>query len=283
MNESQKAEWLQNRKYYLGGTDIAAICGASSYKTALDVYLDKTSSTITDNISEAMEWGVRLEEVVAAAYAEKTQVEVAIQNGPIFHPEFPFLGANIDRWVEGKKKILECKTTSYFMKDQWGEAETSQIPQGYLCQVAYYAAICNVEEVDIAVLIGGQEFRVYTYTKNQAFEDNLIQIGCNFWTNHIEKRIPPEPTTLNNLLTLYPIAIHDSIVANEYILDIYHKLTAKKSEQSIILKEIKGYEFSIKKFMGNCDALIDKNEKLLVTWKNSSLNPNTSSRRLIIK
>ena len=37
-----KQEWLRERKNYLGGTDLSAICSLNPYRTALDVYLDKT-------------------------------------------------------------------------------------------------------------------------------------------------------------------------------------------------------------------------------------------------
>lgn len=45
-----------------------------------------------------------------------------------------------------------------------GEVGTDQIPEVYKYQqVAYYAAITGVSRVDIAVLIGGQDFRIYQY------------------------------------------------------------------------------------------------------------------------
>ena len=49
-----KQEWLKKRKNYLGGTDLAAICGLNPYRTALDVYLDKTSDDIAEDTNSAM-------------------------------------------------------------------------------------------------------------------------------------------------------------------------------------------------------------------------------------
>ena len=41
MNNRQ--EWLLLRKTYLGGSDLGAVIGVNKYRTALDVYLEKTS------------------------------------------------------------------------------------------------------------------------------------------------------------------------------------------------------------------------------------------------
>lgn len=187
-----REEWLRERKQYLGGSDLGALIGESKWKTAVDVYLDKISEEINlDDPSEAARWGNILEPVVAEEYARKTGFEVEITPEPIRHPKYSYLAANIDRWADGKKHILECKTARFISKE-WGEQYTDQIPSSYLCQVAWYAAICNVPKVDIAVLFGGQEFRIYTYERNTEFEDKLIRIADNFWNNNVLKRIPPE-------------------------------------------------------------------------------------------
>ena len=67
-----RQEWLRERKNYLGGSDLGAIAGLNPYRTALDVYLDKTSDDIREETNAAMRWGNLLEDVVAKAYSEDT-------------------------------------------------------------------------------------------------------------------------------------------------------------------------------------------------------------------
>ena len=44
-----KQEWLRERKNYLGGSELASICGVSSFgKTALDVYFSKVNPAIVE-------------------------------------------------------------------------------------------------------------------------------------------------------------------------------------------------------------------------------------------
>ena len=40
--DTKNLTWDQKRQCGIGGSDIGAICGVNSYKTAYDVYLDKT-------------------------------------------------------------------------------------------------------------------------------------------------------------------------------------------------------------------------------------------------
>ena len=266
-----KQEWLRERKNYLGGTDLAAICGLSPYKTALDVYLDKTSDDITEETSPAMRWGNLLEDVVAKAYSEDTGYNVEIEPNTIYHSEYKFLAANIDRWIGDKEYVLECKTAGFTRCKEWGELGTDQIPESYLIQCAYYASICDVPKVDIAVLIGGQDFRIYTYNRNKDLEDKIIKIGVNFWHNHIEKRIPPKCVSTRDTFNLFPQSNHHEIVAESNIMEKWEQLKSLKEEEVRIQSTIEKLKTDIQEFMRDYDVLIDSQGNVMATWKNTAL------------
>ena len=53
----EKSEWLAYRKRGIGGSDAGAVCGLNPYRTAIQVYYDKTNqkrkhrkSVPTDNL-----------------------------------------------------------------------------------------------------------------------------------------------------------------------------------------------------------------------------------------
>lgn len=265
-----RQEWLRERKNYLGGTDLAAICGLSPYRTALDVYLDKTSDDIAENTNSAMRWGSLLEDVIAKAYSEDTGYDVTIEPNTIYHPSIKFLGANIDRWANNKTHILECKTAGFTKSKEWGDSGTDQIPESYLIQVAYYAAICNVSKIDIAVLIGGQDFRIYTYLKNNNLEDKLIKIACNFWYNHVEKKIAPKCVNTKDTFNLFPQSNNKEITAKEGILAKLEELKKARLSEEEIQKTIERLKVEIQEFMQDYDVLIDENGNIIATWKNTA-------------
>jgi putative phage-type endonuclease len=265
-----KQEWLRERKNYLGGSDLGAIAGLNPYRTALDVYLDKTSDDITEETNAAMRWGNLLEEAVAEGYSEDTGKMVWKWLQPIKHKEYPFLAANIDRWVGDREYVLECKTAGFNKAKEWGDLGTDNIPESYLVQVSYYAAICDVPKVDIAVLIGGNDFRIYTYERNKELEDKLIKIACNFWHNHIEKRIPPKCVNTRDTFNLFPESHHHEIVAESNIMDKWEQLKAARAEESRIADTIEKLKTDIQEFMRDYDVLIDSQGNVIATWKNTA-------------
>ena len=271
-----KQEWLRERKNYLGGSELASICGVSSFdKTALDIYLSKVNPYIVeltkdDPNYEAAYWGTKQEEIIAERYAEERSVIVTTSPTLIKHPKHPFIACNIDRWVGNREYILECKTSHFYKMKQWGEQGTDQIPESYLIQVAYYAAICDVPKVDIAVLIGGQDFRIYTYERNKVLEEKLIKIACNFWHNHIEKRIPPKCVNTRDTFNLFPQSNYHEIVAEDNIIEKLEQLKTKKEEESRIQSTIEKLKTDIQEFMRDYDVLIDNQGNVIATWKNTA-------------
>ena len=265
-----KQEWLRERKNYLGGSDLGAIAGLNPYRTALDVYLDKTSDEIRCETSPAMRWGTLLEDNIAKEYGEVTGQTIEIEPNTIYHPSMKFLGANIDRWVGDKEYVLECKTAGFTRGKEWGEEGTDQIPESYLVQVAYYAAICAVPKVDIAVLIGGQDFRIYTYERTKELEDKLIKIACNFWHNHIEKMIPPKCVSTRDTFNLFPQSNYHEIVAESNIIEKLQELKGAKEEESRIQSTIEKLKTDIQEFMRDYDVLIDNQGNVIATWKNTT-------------
>lgn len=271
-----KQEWLRERKNYIGGSELAAICGLSSFdKTALDVYLSKVNPAIVeltkdDPNYEAAYWGTKQEKIIAERYAEERNVIIQTQPTLIRHPKYPFIACNIDRWVGNREYILECKTAHFYKMKKWGDLGSDQIPESYLLQVAYYAAICAVPKVDIAVLIGGQDFRIYTYERSKELEDKLIKIACNFWDNHIAKRIPPKCVSTRDTFNLFPQSNYHEIVAESNIIEKLQELKGAKEEESRIQSTIEKLKTDIQEFMRDYDVLIDNNGNVIATWKNST-------------
>ena len=262
-----REQWLKERKTYIGGSDLGSIAGVNKYKSALDVYLDKTGDYIEEITNEKCYWGNRLESVVADEYAIRTGNQVVEPIGLIRHSEYPFIACNIDRFVNGGEYILECKTAGLMMADKWGVEGTDEIPDSYKCQVAYYAAIVDVPKVDIAVLIGGQEFRIYTYIRDRDLENKLIQVAVNFWNNYILLRIPPASISADDVLALHPQSKRIELVADKIITEKVCNLKTLKKQEKDIGGTIKNLEFEIKDFMKEADLLVCDNGQYLATWK----------------
>ena len=279
MNSLERENWLKERKTYIGGTDIGAIIGANpSYRTALDVYLDKTSEGVVEVTSEPAYWGSALEPVIAEEYSKRTGFDVEVPVGLIRHKDHKFIAANIDRWANGGGHILECKTAGFMKAHEWGEVGTDQIPESYKYQVAYYAAITGVARVDVAVLIGGQEFRIYQYLKDKEMEDKLIRAAILFWNKYILTNTPPAPKTDADTAKLFPKGNGLEVRADDTILQKIDMLQDLKAKESFVIKEMEHLQIEVKNYMQDAELLIDNVGHLRATWKNRK-----GSKRLDIK
>ena len=280
MMKKNKQKWLEARKTYLGGTDISAVIGVNPYRTALDVYLEKTSEDVMpQQDNEAMYWGRTLEDIVLKEYSKRTGVNVIPPMGTHHDIKHKFLACNIDGWVENGV-ILECKTAGARANDQWGEEGTDEIPEAYLCQVAWYCAITGAHRADIAVLIGGQDFRIYTYYANKDFQDKLIQAGVDFWQSHILKLCPPPATNTQDLIKVYGKSNEQSIEASPEILEKARNLKDMVVAKKSLEEDIKNIQFQIQDFMREYDVLTDNEGNTIVTWKNRKSSDKLDAKTL---
>lgn len=68
-----RIDWLLDRRKGIGGSDVAAIMGLNKWKSAYQIWLEKTEQVgLSESDSEPAYWGTVLEEVVAKEFAVRT-------------------------------------------------------------------------------------------------------------------------------------------------------------------------------------------------------------------
>jgi putative phage-type endonuclease len=270
LTDKQKEE----RKSGIGGSDAAAICGLSKWKTPLDIYNDKLSTIENnrDDYKEYIYFGSMLEPFIADEYALRTGKKIEVSDGLKRHKDYPWMIANVDRLIDGGKGILECKTAGAFTSKIWGESYSDDFPDEYLLQCAHYAIVCDPEYVDLAVLIGGQTFRIYHYKRNPNLEEKLIIKEKEFWENHILKQVPPNPINNEDASLLWEESNGQSIVITQEMRDVIDRLASVKGEIHGAIKEKEQLELELKKFIQDKEGITDSFGKFLVTWKNKNTN-----------
>ena len=186
--EMSREEWLQWRNRGIGSSDAPVAVGMSRYKSPLELWMEKTGRNLAEDISnkDAVFWGTTLEPIVANVYAERTGKKVRRVNAVLQHPEHPFMLANLDRIVEGGG-VLEIKTAGLRSQGQWEEG----VPLAYQIQVLHQLAVTGKAWADVAVLIGGQEFRIYRIESDEDRIAQLVAMEKTFW-DHVEHETAPE-------------------------------------------------------------------------------------------
>ena len=261
----EKEEWLRYRKGGIGGSDAGAVCGLNPYRTAMEVYYDKTSDEIDEIDNEAMRQGRDFEEYVARRFMEATGKKVRRANALYYDERYPFMYADVDRLVVGENAGLECKTASPYMADQW---KGGKIPLSYQIQCYHYMSVFQADAWYIAVLIYGKEFQVHQIERDEAVISDLIHIEKNFWKDHVEKKILPEPDGSK---------VADNVIAERFkksqgislpLMGFDEKLKRRQELVEIMARmetEKKKIEQELKLYLG--EAEIAENEHFRVSWK----------------
>ncbi len=185
-----RAEWLDTRRRLgIGGSDAPAVVGVSSFRTPAQVYFEKrapSAETLEDQ-AEQQTWGQILEEPIAQAYTKKTGRAVqAPGTFTVFRDtDRPWMTATLDRIVPDRGP-LEIKNAGFYKAGDWKD----EPPLEYTVQVQHQLAVTGAPVADLAVLLGGNRFKVFAVERNQAFIDRLIERERQFWRQILEGRPP---------------------------------------------------------------------------------------------
>jgi putative phage-type endonuclease len=273
------AEQKKERLLGIGGSEVGYIAGYSRYKTPLDIYLIKIGEKEEEDIdSEAIEIGNDLEQYAAEVYARRKGVDIEKPNKSIVHPEYPWMRCNLDFVVKGRNIILECKTTG-FLGDEWGEEGSDNMPIPYLLQCAHNAIVSdhiyNTKQVDVPVFSGGRgglKHRVYTYNRNPELEKNLINLERKFWKENVEKRVPPEPSSMKELIALCPPSENIVKVATEEEMSMINSFKNLKKQIDELEKLYEQQKLDICKHMAGASFLLDDMGHKIASWKEQTRN-----------
>ncbi|MHB8178016.1 MAG: YqaJ viral recombinase family nuclease [Vulcanimicrobiaceae bacterium] len=261
------------RRDFIGGSDAGVILGVNAYTSPYQLWLEKTGQSErieAENHSTA--WGRRLEPVVGEAYAERTGRGLVRHPEMLVHPEYPMLGAHIDFAVAGKEVGLECKTASAFAANQWGDdgaRSPDAVPPSYYAQIQHYLAVTGWAVWDIAVLIGGNDLRVYSYERDDEFIEGLIAEELAFW-ECIQRREPPALRTLMDARLAYPLADPGkTLAADDALRGTVAELRNLREQVRALEEREEALKTTLMLALGERERLVDGGATL-VTWKNQS-------------
>ena len=263
-------DWLQMRKAGIGGSDAAAACGLSRWKSPFQLWSEKTDRIIPAKAGEAAYWGSQLETLLRAEVA-KRMPEVEVRECPFFlrSKEHKFMLANIDGYVkneDGSFSVLEIKTANAYAMQDWQDG----LPIEYFAQIMHYMVVTGMSSAYVAVLLGGNEFRIQKYDRDEDMIRHIIQMEEHFWYEYMLKDVPPEATAKDNevLGQLYPKsetkAIEMPVKAREVLADY------EQANRDLALAKEKKEEAEAKLKMMLADAEVGIIDSYKISWKNVS-------------
>ena len=185
------AEQIEERRAWMGASDIAAIAGLSPYANAHDVYLEKTRR-LTPATSEAMNAGSRFEGSVLD-WAEE-------ELGPLQRdlllpaPDDLPITARLDAMRIEDHAPVEAKTGGLFGpvdRALWGDEGTDEVPAPYIVQVQIQMLCSGACRGHLAAFLGGRGFRLYHIDRADDLIETLVERATTFWTGCVQADTPP--------------------------------------------------------------------------------------------
>jgi putative phage-type endonuclease len=289
-------DFTHNRANFLGGSDIGAIVGVSPYRSAIDVWVEKTGKAIDTADGFALRFGSFAEGFIAEEYAKVTGSVLATHEAGIAHPKYPFCVGHIDRFVLERKdellfidgtlkakSLLECKTANIFSQKDWGEPGTNAVPLPYLCQCLWYLGITGLSKIDVAVLMGGTELKIYTIERDESLINLLFEKAVFFWEDHVHKDIPPPPQSVRDCQALFVKGSSGkAIEADAKTICLIQTLKELQQKDQANGEEIETIKQQLMQTMADAEVLTYAGQSL-ITWRSPKPSYRIDTKRLSLE
>ena len=200
---NDRESWLAGRGKSIGASEAAAAIGMSPFESPYELWARKTGRVPAKDLSgnSAVERGNRIEPAMRTMFqAEHPGMKVEYHQFDIlFQKERPWITATLDGELtdeNGRKGILEIKTSSVGKKTQW-DAWRDAIPTHYMCQVCQQLYVTGWDFValyaKLTKLNGDSELREYRIERSEHEEDIrwLVSEIDKFW-KLVESGTPPQ-------------------------------------------------------------------------------------------
>ena len=259
---------MNARSSFIGGSDVAAILGISKWKTAYQLWLEKTGQADDEPTNEQRERvlarGKRLEPVVLDMLTEETGIEITGRNLRYTDADLPFMACEID--AEAGDTNIEIKTVHPFAAKDWGDEGTDEIPVWYTAQVMYGMAITNRRECIVAALIGADDLRIHRVeydAETSAMVRNRVRW---FWTDCVLGGIAPQPANLGDVRRMFDRDNGAEIEASSEVRDAVLRLKGIKEQIDQLDTEADELKTRIQAYMTDA-AVLSFDGRKIATWK----------------
>lgn len=265
--DASREEWLEARRYGIGGSDALAALGLSLYSSRYSVWADKRGLLPEKDDSEAMKWGRRLEPIVAEAFSEETGIGTSVC-GLMRHVDRDWQLASVDRLTDDGA-VLEIKTTSSYRASDWDD---DQLADAAEAQLQHYLAVTGLEHGYAAALIGGQKLEIRHVQRDERLIRLMIEAEAELW-HLVEAGTAPaldgSQATVDALAHIHPWAQEDlEVELSDEGMDALRRYQELGKQLSDLKSERDQAKNVVCAELG--DAILGTHGGLqVVTWKNT--------------
>lgn len=189
-------EQIIERKYYVGASEAAAVCGVDPWRTPYDVWAAKTGRVDSFQGNEATDAGHRLESAVIKWAADKLHAQEINPAVFVRHRKYEFIAANLDAVLllpNGLEVDVDAKTGGIYSPLRHENWTADEFPEQYQVQLQLQLA-CDptLSHAYLAALCPPMGFLLYRVERDEALSEAIVGRIVNFWDNHVMADEPPD-------------------------------------------------------------------------------------------
>lgn len=262
-------EELEERRKGLFSTDAAPALGISKYRTPVQVWMEKIGEPVEVEESEAMRMGHVMQPVIARLYEDRNECRVKdLQGVTLWSKQHGWMGSHFDYVTESGTILVECKNFHPARLKDFGDDGSDDVPMDCLVQVVHECIVFGVTRADLAVLFGGQSFRVFPVEIQPDTVELVVRREEMFWKQVLE-RVAPPPVTPEETRLLFPKDNGLTVIASGDVSRTVQQLAALREQ----IKQGETIEATlltqIQTAMGEAACLAAASGDVLATWKES--------------
>ena len=253
-------EWLAKRDESIGASESGAILGLNPWRTAVDVWIEKTNETqpLEDNLN--MRLGRDLEPVIQKLFEEETNLKVRKDNKIRIDDEYNFITTNLDGVVIGEKVPVEYKTMT-----KW----EGEIPDYYYCQIQHQMMVTNTPYCYFVVLVLGfsKQLIVEKYDRDDVFISKMRKELVHFWNENVLNNVAPEIISVEDAKKVYKDVDPESILeADDVIFNMLSEMDRFRHLKNKYDTRYKEMQKDVMVQMGSKE-MVEFNGISFVSWK----------------
>lgn len=194
-------EWKEMRSAGIGGTDLAVVLGLfTRWTTPLQLAQSKRGAGDEKADNWNMARGRGMEPLILDWWTEAVGAHLYRPIPFMRDLERPWMVASLDGIVvlpDGALAVVDAKDVSM------SEADWSDIPIQYVCQMQWYMHLTGIERAYLIVSHFGKEPVPYLVEYDrEAMEAASVKVA-EWWQRHVVEGIDPEPTTDDERIAVY--------------------------------------------------------------------------------
>lgn len=276
-----RGPWLAARREGLGGSEVGALIGVNEHETAMSLWQKKNRTEPDVELTGApIEWGHRLEDVVAQKTAEEIGMVSRFGGGLWAMRDKPHIRVTPDRFACKPRSwkaeaVIECKTAGD--DEHWesgtirpGGRGTGSAPLSYQAQIQWQMGILGlpVGYLGCFHIDRSRQFFTVEIHFDEAWFAEMVAAADRFWTENILAGEIPlhdyrHPITEDLIKELHPKVVQPSTdlpdLAEEWLKD-YQRAKVRAEEAD---REFTAIKNTFRDWTGDAGAAYLDDEKIV--------------------